>query len=73
MVSAFGLLEHREVRLHLGFVLKRGSVNALQLGIALVAFVISAGHVSKLERADVSSAHHVRSGAKVCELAVNVE
>ena len=72
MVPAFGLLQHVEVGLHLGLVLEGGAVDALELRIAFVAFVVGAGHVCELESADVAGAHHVRPGAQINEIAVLV-
>ena len=72
MVALLRLFEHREVGLHLGLVLERGAVDALELRVLLVAFVVGAGHVRELERADVAGAHHVRPGAEIDEIAVLV-
>ncbi len=54
MVALFGLLQHGEVSLHLGLVLKSRAVDALELRIALVAFVVGAGEVRQLERPDAT-------------------
>src|SRR5271154_1740240 len=70
MVAALGFFEHREVSLHLGLVLERRAVDALELWVALVALIIRAGHVRELERADVAGAHDVRPGAEVEKIAV---
>ena len=72
VVALLRLLQHREVFVELGLVLESGAVNALQLRILLVAFVISARHVRELERADVAGAHDVRTGAEIDELSVAV-
>src|SRR5271156_237824 len=70
MVAALGLFEHREIRVHLGLVLERRAVDALELRVALVALVIRAGHMRELERADVAGAHDVRPGAEIEKIAV---
>ena len=63
----------REVFFELRLVLERGAVDALELRILFVAFVIGAGHVRELERADVAGAHDVRAGAEIDEFAVAIE
>ena len=73
MVALLRLLEHREVGLQLGLVLERGAVDALELRVLFVAFVVGAGDVRELERADVAGAHHVRAGAEIDEIAVAIE
>ena len=73
MVALLRFLEHREVIVELLLVLERGAVNALELRIFFVAFVIGAGDVGELERADVSGAHDVRPGAEIDEIAVAIE
>ena len=73
MVALLRFLEHREVIVEFLFGFERRAVNALKLRICFVAFVIRAGDVGELERADVSRAHHVRPGAEIDELAVAVE
>ena len=45
----------------------------MELRILFVAFVVGAGDVGELERADVSRAHDVRPGAKIDKLAVAIE
>ena len=70
MVPLFGLFEHREVFLHRDLVFEGGSVNALELGIALIALVVGAGDMGELERANVTGAHHMGSGAEIGEFAV---
>ena len=52
---------------------ERGAVNALELRILFVAFVVGAGDARELERADVSRAHDVRPGAEIDEVAVAIE
>src|SRR2546427_3799084 len=73
MVALFRFLEHREVIIELLFRFERRAVNALELRILLVAFVISASHSRELERADVSRAHYVRAGAEIDEVAIAIE
>ena len=73
MVALLRLLEHGEVGVQLGLVLEGGAVDALELRVFLVAFVIGAGHVGELERADVAGAHDVRAGAEIDEIAVAIE
>src|SRR5437763_15028760 len=73
MVARLRFLEHSEVFVELGLVLEGGSVNALKLRVVFVAFVVGAGDSGELERADVSCAHDVRTGAEIGELAVAIE
>src|SRR6476661_9467048 len=73
MVALLRFLEHGEVFVELGLVLEGGAVNALQLRIVFVAFVVGAGDAGQLERADVAGAHDVRAGAEIGELAVAIE
>ena len=73
MVALLGFLEHGEVFVELGFVLEGGAVDALELRVLFVAFVVGAGDVGELERADVACAHDVRAGAEIGELAVAIE
>src|SRR5437764_4122268 len=73
MVALFRFLEHGEIFVELRLVLERGAVDALKLRILFVAFIISARHAGELERADVSGAHHVRTGAEIDEIAVAIE
>src|SRR5438067_2610404 len=72
MVALPRFLEHREVVVEFLFCLERGAVNALELRILFVAFVISACHVREFERADVSCPHDVRSGAKIDKIATTI-
>src|SRR2546430_14002284 len=72
MIAAFGLFKHFEVRLHLGLVLESSPVNALKLRIALVAFVIRAGDAGQFKSPDISSPHHMRSGAKVDKIPISI-
>src|SRR6476620_9417481 len=73
MVALLRFLEHGEVFIELGLVLESGAVNALELWIVLVAFVVGAGDAGELERTDVAGAHDVRAGAEIGELAVAIE
>src|SRR6266516_572493 len=68
MVALLCFLEHREVIVEFLFRFECRAVNALQLRILFVAFIISARHVRELERADVSRAHDVRACAEINEL-----
>ena len=45
MVALLRFLEHREVFVELRLVLEGGAVDALELRILFVAFVIGAGHI----------------------------
>ena len=72
MVATLGLFEHLEIFVQRGFVFECRAVDALELGIFLVALVIGAGHGRELEGADVAGAHHVRPGAEVEEFAILV-
>ena len=73
MIALLRFLEHREVVVELLFCFEGGAVNALELRILLVAFIVSARDAGELERADVSGAHDMRPGAKVDEVAVAIE
>ncbi len=73
MVAFLRFLEHGEVFVELRLILESGAVDALELRILFVAFVISAGDVGEFERADVAGAHHVRPGAEIGELAVPID
>src|SRR5439155_3251854 len=72
VVAAFGLFEHFEPGFHLGLVLEGGAVDALELLVALVAFVKGGCNAGELKRADVAGAHDVRAGAEIKEIAVLV-
>ena len=72
MVALLRLLHHCEVGFHLGLVLESSAVDALELRVALVILVIGAGDAGEFEGANVASAHHMRPGAQVNELAVFV-
>jgi len=45
MVALLRFLEHREVVIEFFLRFERGTVNALELRVLLVPFVISAGHI----------------------------
>ena len=73
MVALLRFLEHGKVGVHLGAVLEGGAVDALELRVFLVAFVVGAGDVGELEGTDVARAHDVRAGAEIGEFAVAIE
>ena len=73
MVALLRFLEHGEVFVELGLVLEGGAVDALELRVLFVAFVVGAGDVGELERADVAGAHDVRASAEIGEFAVAIE
>src|ERR1051325_3100064 len=73
MVALLRFLEHREVIVELLSSFECGAVNALELRILFVAFVVGTGDVGELERADVSGPHDVRAGAEIDEVAVAIE
>ena len=73
MIALLRFLQHREVVVEFLFGFERRAVNALELRIFFVAFVIRAGDGGQLECADVSRAHHVRPRAEIDELAVAIE
>src|SRR2546428_13492635 len=73
MVTLLRFLEHGEILIEFLFRFERGAVNPLQLWILFVAFVVSACDIGELERADVSGAHDMRSGAKINEIATAIE
>ena len=73
MVALLRFLEHGEVFVELGLVLEGGAVDALELRVLFVAFVVGAGDVREFERADVAGAHDVRAGAEIGEFAVAIE
>ena len=73
MVALPCFLEHPKIVVEFLFGFEGGAVNALELRILLVAFVVSAGDVGELERADVSGAHDMRPGAEIDEIAVAIE
>ena len=73
VVALFRFLEHREIFIEFLFRFEGRAVNALELRILFVAFVVGARHAGELERADVSGAHDVRAGAKIDEVAIAIE
>ena len=72
MVPLAGLLLHLEPVVQLLLVLEGRAVEALELGVLLVASEIGAGDFQELDTPgfDVAGAHHVRACAQVHELAV---
>src|SRR5262245_27091314 len=73
MIALLRFLKHRQVVVEFFFGFERGTVNALKLRIRFISFVVGAGNVGELERADIARARYVRSGAKIDELAVAIE
>ncbi len=73
VVALLRFLEHGEVFVELGLVLEGGAVDALELRILFVAFVVGAGHVRETKGADVASAHDMRPGAEIREIAVAID
>src|SRR5436190_24212044 len=73
MVALLRFLEHRKVIIKFLPRFEGGAVNALELRIFFVAFVVSTRNAGELERADVSSAHDMRPCAKIDELPVAVQ
>src|SRR5207248_2986773 len=73
MIALLRFLQHREVVVELLFGFERGAINALELRILFVAFVVRACHARQPKRTDVSGAHDVRAGTKIDKLAVLVE
>jgi hypothetical protein len=73
VIALLRFLEHRKIIVEFLLRFECGAVNALQLRVLFVAFVVSARHVRELERADVSGPHHVRAGAEIDEIATAIE
>src|SRR5713101_2359318 len=73
MVAFLRFLEHGEIIVEFLFPFERRAVNALELRIPLVAFVVSARDIGELERADVSRPHDVRPGTKIDKFTVAIE
>src|SRR5713226_7947879 len=73
MIAAFGLFEAMEVFVQLFFCEEAGGVNALELGIALLAFPVGAGDVHEFEGLDALGGRNVWAAAEVDELAGGVE
>jgi len=69
VVAAPGFLQHLKIRVELGLGFEGGAVDALELGVFLVALVVGAGDGGELEGADIAGAHDVRAGAQVYEIA----
>src|SRR5205814_4457739 len=73
MVALLRFLEHRKVIIKFLPGFEGCAVNALELRILFVAFVVRASNAGELKRADVSGAHDVRPRAEVDELPVAIE
>src|SRR4051794_26166512 len=73
MVALLRFLQHGEVFVELGLILKGSAVDALKLRIPLVAFVVGAGQIGETKSANVAGAHDVWAGAQVKEVAVAIE
>src|SRR5207249_5331015 len=73
VIALLRFFEHSEVVVEFLFSFKRSAVNALELRISFVAFVICAGYIGELKRANVSGAHDMWPGAEIDELAVTIE
>ena len=73
-VVALGrFLQAREVRVEILLREEGGTVDALELGILLVAEPVGAGQVGDLDSLDAAGRGHMRATAKVNELAIAVE
>src|SRR5207302_1894546 len=73
MIALLRFLEHGEIIVEFLFRFERGTVNALELRILFIAFVIGARDVGEFERADVSRAHHVWPRAEIDEITAAIE
>src|SRR4051794_26580817 len=73
MVALLRFLQHGEVFVELGLVLEGSAVDALELRIPLVAFVVGAGEIRETKSANVGGAHDVWAGAEIKEVAVAIE
>src|SRR5205823_3432914 len=73
MVAFLRFLEHGEVVVEFLFRFECRAINALELRVLFIAFVVRARHGRELKRADVPGAHDVWTGAKVNEIAVAIE
>src|SRR5438270_9231281 len=56
MIALLRFLEHRKIFVELSFVFEGGAIDALELRVLFVAFVIRARDAGELERADISGA-----------------
>src|SRR5688500_8214740 len=72
-IALLRVLQHREVGLELRLVLESSAVDALELRVLLVAFVVGTRDVGEPEGSDVPGAHHVWTCAEVGELAVAID
>ena len=73
MVAARGFFKAGEVLVELFFREEGRAVDALQLGILLVAEPVGAGEAGDLEGFDAAGGGHVRAAAEVDEFAVAIE
>src|SRR6476646_4613020 len=73
MVALLRFLQHGEVFVELSLVLEGSAVDALELRISLVPFVVGAGDVRQAKGTYVAGAHDVWPGAKVKEIAIAIE
>ena len=73
MVALLRLLELFEVFRQLRLVFKRGSVEALQLWIFVVALVECAGDRHEFDRLAVAGAGDVRASAEIPEVAILIQ
>ena len=61
MVALLGFLQHGEVSVKVGPVLEGGAVNALELRVAFVPFIVSACNVREFESANPPRMRNVRA------------
>src|SRR5437868_9226545 len=73
MIALLRFLQHGEVVIQFLLCLESSAVDALELWILFIAFVIGAGHAGEFEGADVARAHDMRPSTKVEKIAVAVE
>src|SRR5262245_7674740 len=73
MVALFRLFKHGEVGVHLGSVFEGGPIDALELRISLVAFIICARHVGKFEGTNSPGWRHMRTGTGIGKVTVAIE
>ena len=73
MIAARGFFKAGEVLVEIFFGEKRGSVDALELWILLVAEPVSAGEAGDFKSLDATGGGYVRAAAEVDEVAVAIE